>query len=92
MPTGTATIDFGAAPGQNTASVAVTGQAAILSGSKAEAFLMAAASADHTAAEHALGLFSLVCGDISPGTGFTIYATSFVTRLTGQWGVQWVWV
>ena len=36
---GTATLDFGAHPGSNEASVAVTGQTSILTTSKAEAWI-----------------------------------------------------
>lgn len=90
---GTATISFGAAPGANEASVAVTGQGTVSATSKAEAFVMADDStADHTAADHRYfpQLASLTCGTPTAGTGFTIYARS-VHRLTGQWQVRWVW-
>lgn len=92
--TGTATIDFGAYPGSNEASVAVTGQAAILATSKADAFVMADdTSADHTADDHRyLEVFAaLSCGTPTPGVGFTIYARS-AQKLTGQWTIRWVWV
>lgn len=91
--TGTATIDFGAAPGSNEASVAVTGQAAILATSKADAYVMADdTSTDHTAADHRyLETFaSLSCGTPTVATGFTIHARSH-HKLTGQWAVRWVW-
>jgi hypothetical protein len=89
---GTATVDFGAAPGGNSAEVVVTGQAAIVSNSFVEAWFMAATSADHNAEEHALApaLAALSCGAIIAGTGFTIYARSTVT-LTGVWTVSWTW-
>lgn len=88
--TGTAVIDFGAAPGGNAASVAVTGQGAILSGSLCEAWMMASSSADHNDQEHMLVPVKLTCGSVVAGTGFTIYARS-EWRLTGQFTVQWVW-
>lgn len=91
--TGTATIDFGAAPGANEASVAVTGQATILATSKADAYVMADdTSPDHTAADHRyLETFaSLSCGTPTAATGFTIHARSH-HKLTGQWSVRWVW-
>jgi hypothetical protein len=89
--TGTATIDFGAMPG-SAASVTVTGQSGITAGAYAEAFLMAEASADHNAEEHALAaeIVGLTCGDVIAGTGFTIYARTLIT-LTGAWKVRWVW-
>ena len=92
--TGTATIDFGAYPGSNEASVAITGQTAILATSKADAFVMADdTSPDHTAADHRyLEVFAaLSCGTPTAGDGFTIYARS-AEKLTGQWTIRWVWV
>jgi len=52
MATGTTTIDFGAFPGATDATVAVTGQAAIVAGSLVEAWIRPVATADHTADEH----------------------------------------
>jgi hypothetical protein len=91
--TGIAIIDFGAYPGANEASVAVTGQAAILATSKAEAYVMADdTSADHTAADHRYlpRLASFTCGTPSAGAGFTIHARS-EHKLQGQWSIRWVW-
>lgn len=93
---GTATIDFGATPGTNTASVTVTGQSGILSGSLVEAFLMAdttvSGSAGHNEPEHQLlaGKVGLTCGEVIAGTGFTIHAVSEL-RLTSTIQVRWVW-
>ena len=91
--TGTVTIDFGAAPGSNEASVAVTGQGTISATSKAEAFVMGdSTSSSHTASDHRyLGQFcSFTCGTPTAATGFTIYACS-TQKLTGTWTLQWVW-
>lgn len=90
---GTATIDFGAFPGSNEASVSVTGQASIGAGSKAEAFIMGDDStSDHTASDHRyVGLFmALTCGTPVAGTGFTIYARS-TEKLQGTFALRWVW-
>jgi hypothetical protein len=92
--TGTATLDFGAWPGSNEASVAVTGQASILSTSKADAYVMADdTSSDHTASDHRYfeTFASLSCGTPTAATGFTIHARSH-HKLTGTWAVRWVWV
>ena len=70
---GTATIDFGAFPGASDASVAVTGQAAIVSGSLVEAWIRPEATADHTADEHMVETLKVFAADIVAGTGFTIY-------------------
>lgn len=89
---GTATINFGAAPGANEASVAVTGQGAISATSKVEAYVMAEASVDHTLQDHTyFQLFAtLTCDAPTAGTGFNIYGRS-PHKLTGQWTVRWVW-
>lgn len=71
---GTTTIDFGAFPGGSDASVTVTGQASILSGSLVEAWLYPTATADHTADEHLVETIRVVAGNVVAGTGFTIYA------------------
>lgn len=89
---GTAVLDFGTAPGGNTASVAVTGQAGILSGSRVRAWIMGS-TADHNAYEHQTVLplgVAVTAGSIVAGTGFTIYGTSDM-RLTGDVAVAWEW-
>lgn len=93
MPRGVATIDFGAFPGSNEASVVVTGQTAILSDSVIEPFIMSETSADYTANDHRyIGLFAkFTCGDIVAGTGFTIFGIS-TEKLTGRFSIRWVWV
>jgi hypothetical protein len=70
---GTATLNFGAFPGGSDASVAVTGQAAILAGSLVEAWLFPTATADHTADEHWVETIKVSAGNVVAGTGFTIY-------------------
>lgn len=90
---GSATINFGAHPGSNEASVAVTGQSAISATSKADAFVMADdTSLSHTASDHKYfeTFASLTCGTPTAGTGFTIYARS-LEKLTGTWTVRYVW-
>ena len=73
MPTGTATLDFGAFPGASDASVAVTGQASIVAGSLVEAWIRPVATADHSADEHMLETIKVFAANIVAGTGFTIY-------------------
>jgi hypothetical protein len=87
---GTATIDFGAAPGTNVVTVVVTGEAGILSGSHVEAWIMGSATAEHNAYEHAIAPIKLTCGTIVAATGFTITAVC-EWRLTGTFTVHWVW-
>lgn len=91
--TGTATIDFGAFPGSNEASVTVTGQTTIGATSKAEAFVMADdTTGTHTASDHRYFamLAGLSCGTPTAGTGFTIYARS-AEKLQGTFTLRWVW-
>lgn len=90
---GTATVDFGAFPGSNEASIAVTGQGSILGTSKAEAFVMADdVSGTHTANDHRYfaALVGLTCGSPVAATGFTIHARS-TEKITGTFAVRWVW-
>lgn len=91
--TGTATLDFGAHPGSNEASVAVTGQASIGAASKVEAWVMGDdTSGGHTANDHRYfaALAGLTCGTPTAANGFTIYARS-TEKLTGTFAVRWVW-
>lgn len=105
--TGTTTIDFGSFPGKSDASIDITGQAGILSGSLVEAWMRPLATADHSADEHMVETINIFAGNIVAGTGFTIYAfnTSDLyepisvytnsggigTRLYGLFTVAWVW-
>ena len=79
MATGTAILNFGAFPGNSDTSVAITGQASILSGSFVEAWLVPTATADHTADEHLLESIKVIAGNVIAATGFTIYGIN-----TGQ--------
>lgn len=87
---GTTTIDFGSGTGKQTASIAVTGQGTILSGSQCEAWIMYTSSASHNETEHLMVPMNLRCGTVIAGTGFTIYAAS-EWSLTGTFTLQWVW-
>lgn len=71
---GTTTIDFGAFPGGSDATVTVTGQTGIVSGSVVQAWLVAQPTADHTADEHRVETISVTCGNIVANTSFDIYA------------------
>jgi hypothetical protein len=73
---GTAIVDFGAFPGLSDASVAVTGQAGILSTSLVEAWIYPLATSDHSADEHMVETIHAFAdaSTIVAGTGFTIKA------------------
>jgi len=93
VATGTATLDFGATPADE-ASVVVTGQAGIVSGSLVEAwFMQNDTTADNGADEHneASAMCPLVCGAIVAGTGFTIFANTLGVLGIGQFKVKWAW-
>lgn len=70
---GTVTLDFGAFPGASDASVTVTGQGGIQTSSLVEAFLLPAATTDHSADEHWVETIRVMAGNIVGGTGFTVY-------------------
>ena len=91
MATGTTTLDFGAAPGKSDASVAVTGQSAIVAGSLVESWLRLVATATHTADEHWVEEMDVSAGNIVAGTGFTIYGKTRNRPLQGTWTVAWAW-
>ena len=89
---GTALLDFGAFPGAQYATVAVTGQAAIVAGSLVEAWIRPVATADHTADEHIVDPPRVVAADIVGGAGFTVHGFSVDTkRHHGKYTVAWVW-
>jgi len=79
---GTAILDFGVFPGASDASVAVIGQAGILSGSVVNAWIRPVATADHTDTEHMVETFQVFGHTIVPGVGFTIsgFNTSQLTE------------
>jgi len=90
---GTATIAFGAAPGTNTSSVVITGQTAIVSGSRIKVWFQGDSTSDHNSYAHTFGLskeVALSAGNIVNGVGFTIYATTQL-RLTGNIVCRWEW-
>lgn len=93
MPTGKIEIDFGGGLGSNEASVAVTGQTAILTTSYAEAWIMAEASTEHTASDQAYAalFMATTCGPATAGVGFTIQARS-TEKLRGRFKISWVWL
>ena len=93
--TGSTTVSLGAWPGADNASLAITGQAGIVSGSKVEAWIDAtqAATADHLPDEHLLCDLVVHCENIVAGTGFTIVInTTDPLFQYGAWNVSWVWV
>lgn len=93
MATGTDILDFGAFPGKSDASVVITGQAAILSGSIVDAWIRPEATADHAADEHLVESLKIFSSDIVEGVGFTIRGFNIGqgTMISGKWTVAWAW-
>lgn len=95
MATGSASLNFGAFPGSSHTTVAVTGQAAILAASLVEAWLLPAATVDHSTDEHVVESLRVMASDIVAGTGFTIHGVNSGqgdAMLYGVFNVGWVWV
>lgn len=90
VASGVATVNFGTV-GSSDASVAVTGQSAILATSAANAWIVAAATADHTADEHVVEEIDVIVGPPTAGVGFTIYARTRNVALRGAFSVKWSW-
>jgi hypothetical protein len=92
---GTAVLDFGAFPGKADATVAVTGQTGILSGSIIGAWILPIATADHSADEHAVEALKVDAEAIIAGTGFTIHGfaepSGQSTRRYGTFTCAWAW-
>lgn len=88
---GTVTIDFGAFPGAQEASVGFT-DAAISGTSKVEAYVMSNGTAGtHTAHDHKyLDWFASFTAEPSAGVGGTIYGIA-PNKLIGQFQLRYVW-
>ena len=92
---GTAIVDFGAYPGSPDASVAVAGQAAILTTSAAEAWLRPQdATAENSVDMHimASNMMEVIAGPITAADGFPIRCISRDgTNFVGTFNLNWVW-
>jgi hypothetical protein len=88
---GTVTIDFGAFPGSQEASVAFT-DATIGAASKVEAFVMAdGAAGTHTENDHRyLERLASFTGSASAGVGGTIYGRA-LQKLIGLYQLRYAW-
>jgi len=90
---GSVVFDFGAAPGTNIVTTAVTGLATIGAGSKVEIYMMGTDStAEHNSFEHSILPLDLAlsCIVVTAATGFTAQAASTL-RLTGTFTARYVW-
>jgi len=88
---GSATIDFGAFPGSNEASISFA-DTSVLAGSNIQAWFAAdSTTADHTAADHRYApIFIQLTALPTAGVGGTIYARS-EHKMQGQWAVKYSW-
>ena len=73
LGSGTSIIDFGSG-GASHATLAVTGQAAILSGSLVYCWIKPEATADHSADEHLVETIKVFASNVTAGVGFTLHA------------------
>lgn len=92
MATGVATLSFGAKPGTDTATVAVTGQTGIVSGSLVEAWIRPVDTSDHSVDEHRVEELQVVADTIVAGIGFTIFGRTRGGPIYGDWTIAWAWV
>ena len=88
---GSVTIDFGAFPGSNEASIAFS-DATISGTSKIEAYVMSGDStADHTANDHKyLPLWVAFTAESNAGVGGTIYGRA-LDRMKGTFKLRYIW-
>jgi hypothetical protein len=91
---GEAQINFGSAPGTNTATATITGQTKILSTSSINLWIQGTDSTvDHNAAEHTFVLpeyVTLTATAIVPGVSFTVTGVTTL-NLTGNIAFRWSW-
>lgn len=88
---GVTTVNFGAHPGSDVASVTVTGQTQIAASAAVDAWLLAKETPDHSVDEHLVDGPVVLAGAVVAGVGLTIYAAAQNGNLTGAWSVAWVW-
>jgi len=85
--TGTATVNFGPAATDVTATVSATG---ITGASLVEAWVLPASTASNTADNHWVEDLVVVAGNIVAGVGFTIYAKCRNGLAHGIYNLGWV--
>lgn len=95
--TGTVLLDFGAFPGATDKSVAVAA-VGIKATTAVKAWILPAATSDHSVDEHWLDPPRVLAGNVVAGVGFTIYGiydprpgNSQVVFAYGKWNVAWEW-
>jgi len=87
---GIAVLDFGAFPGNDVATLAITGQSRIQSTSLVEAWVWpGSGTADHSPDEHLLADLRVTVSDLVAGTGFTINVYAADDLQSGQFNVAW---
>lgn len=86
--TGTATLNYGSAPGTNVVTTTVV-DSNVRTASVVEAFVMLSTTATHNAYEHAVAPIKLTCGNIVDGVGFDIMGVTD-WRLTGTFTVTYI--
>lgn len=89
---GTALVDFGTSSTSSShASVTITGQAGILSGSSIRAWIQPAVTTDHSVDEHLVEPLRVIAHTITAGVGFVITAICDPGATYGEFSVAWEW-
>lgn len=104
MPSGTATVNFGAWPGSPLATVDVTGQAGLVATSRIESWVLPIDTADHSADEHQMAELATRSFFVSSGTfRIEVWVPATGHRLLdnkrqfspekdyGQYSIGWAW-
>lgn len=93
LNSGVVEVNFGAHPGTDIATVAVTGQTTIAADSKITVWIFPKDTTDHTAEEHLIEDIRVFVpvASIIVGTGFTVHAVAESGRAHGLWNVGWMW-
>lgn len=95
---GTTLLDFGAYPGANEVSLAVSGQTGFVSTSAVEAWVFPAATTNHSADEHRIEEIDVAAVYTTDGT-LTLYGRNMALgsrsrnghNLYGKFNIGWVW-
>lgn len=90
---GEVTILMGETPSTES-NINITGQTSILSTSKCMAWVQGATHADNDETSHLFAgiSFRCVCGLPTAGVGFTIYVTSTIGLVDGNFKIKWQWI
>jgi hypothetical protein len=85
-------VSFGAFPGADLGTLAVTGLTGITAGANISAWIAPVATADHSVDEHLVEKVSVFAHTVVPGVGFSLtVAAPQVGLAYGAWSVGYDW-